>query len=136
MSFRQLYLVAFSVAIACAPPAGTGGAGGPDRAGLITADEAAGFNPEGRTAYDMVSRLRPKWLRANGPQSLSAQSDSSEFAMVVVDNQPMGRIQALRDIQAYQVVDIHYYDPSLAQGKYGARGAGGVIEVRTRPSRR
>jgi len=136
MSFRRFFLVAFTSAIGCAPPGAAGGTGGPDRAGLITADEAAGFNPEGRTAYDLVSRLRPKWLRPNGVQSLNAQSDSSEFAMVVVDNQPMGRIQALRDVQAYQVVDIHYYDPSLAQGKYGARGAAGVIEVRTKTSRR
>ncbi len=136
MSLKQFYLVAFAAAIGCAPPGGAGGAGGLNRAGLITADEAAGFNPEGRTAYDLVSRLRPKWLRPNGVQSLSAQNDSSEFALVVVDNQPMGRIQALRDVQAYQVVDIHYYDPSLAQGKYGARGAGGVIEVSTKIPRR
>jgi hypothetical protein len=63
-------------------------------------------------------------------------SDSTEYALVVVDGHPSGRIGSLRDIQAYQVSDIRYYDVGEAPGKFGERGASGVIEVRLKsPSR-
>ena len=137
MSIKHLYLVGVATAIACAPPGGTaGGTGAPERSTLLTADEITGIGPEGKTAYDVVSRLRPKWLRAHGPESLlRAENDSSEFALVIVDNRQMGRIQALRDVEAYQVSDIHFYEPAVSNGKFGPRGASGVIEVRTKTTR-
>ena len=137
MSIRLLYLVGVATAIACAPPGGTtGGTGAPERSTLLTADEITGIGPEGKTAWDVVSRLRPKWLHANGVQPIRGEaSDSTEFALVIVDNRQMGRIQALREIEAYQVADIHYYEPAVSGGKFGPRGASGVIEVRTRSTR-
>ena len=137
MSIKDLFLVGLATAIACAPPAGTtGGTGAPERSTLLTAEEITANGPEGKTAYDVVSRLRPKWLRAHGPESLHAEADSSEFALVIVDNRQMGRIQALRDVEAYQVADIHFYEPAVSNGKFGPRGASGVIEVRTKTTRR
>lgn len=137
MSVNHLYLIAVAAAIGCAPAPGTAGnAGAPQRDALLTADEITTFNAEGKTAYDVVSRLRPKWLRAQGVRSLSGQSDSSEFALVVIDGHPSGRIQSLRDIQADQVGDIRYYEPAVSSGRYGARGSSGVIEVRMKTSSR
>jgi hypothetical protein len=136
MSIKHLYLVGVATAIACAPPGGTAGStGAPERSTLLTADEITAVGPEGKTAYDVVSRLRPKWLRAHGPESLRGESDSSEFALVIVDSRQMGRIQALRDVDAYQVADIHFYEPAVSNGKFGPRGASGVIEVRTKTTR-
>ena len=67
-----------------------------------------------------------------GVQSISGatSADSSEFALVIVDGHPLGRIGVLRDIQAYQLSDLRYYDPSESGGRFGTRGANGVIAVR------
>src|SRR5437867_7091058 len=137
MSVKDLYLVAVVAVVGCATStSGTSNASGVARSGnALTVEEIAAFNPEGRTAYDVVSRLRPTWLRARGVQSLATASDSSEYALVVVDGHPLGRIGALRDIQAYQLSDIRYYDPSEGGAKFAERGASGVIEVRLKSSR-
>ena len=55
---------------------------------------------------------------------------------VVVDGHPMGRVQALRDIEALQVNDIRYLDVAETGGKYGSRGSSGAIEVRMKTSSR
>lgn len=136
MCIRPVHLILGATAIACASP-GTPGSGAPQKGTLLTAAEIATFEPEGKTAYDMVERLRPRWLQARGVRSLRGQSDSTEFALVVVDGHPMGRIQRLRDIEAFQVEDVRYSDPSESSGKFGERGASGVIEVRMKtPTRR
>ena len=136
MSIKSLHALAMAAVIGCAPPPGTSG-GAPQRNTLLTADEIAGSATEGRTAYDVVSRLRPSWLRARGVRSLVSPSDSTEFALVVVDRHPVGRIQTLRDIQADQVADIRYYDPTEGTGSYGERGGSGVIQVTMKaPNRR
>ncbi|HTD82367.1 MAG TPA: hypothetical protein VK648_01100 [Gemmatimonadaceae bacterium] len=80
MSIKSLHALTVSVIVACTPPPGTS-SGAPQRTALLTADEIAATAVEGRTAYDVVSRLRPSWLRARGVRSLVAPSDSTEFAL-------------------------------------------------------
>ncbi|MDP9202565.1 MAG: hypothetical protein M3P26_11630 [Gemmatimonadota bacterium] len=132
MNGQHLYLVAIAAIVGCAT--GTSGASStyaaPRSGNVLAAEQIAAFGVEGRTAYDLVARLRPKWLVVRGVQSLVGPSDSTEFALVMVDGHPAGRIGSLRDIQAYQVADIRYYDVGEAGGKFGGRGASGVIEVR------
>jgi hypothetical protein len=129
MPVRHLYLIATAVIVACAP-ARTSSVSRSSNA--LTAEELAAFKLEGRTAYEVVSRLRPAWLRVRGIQSITGvtSADSSEFALVIVDGHPLGRISVLRDIQAYQLSNLRYYDPSESGGRFGTRGANGVIEVR------
>lgn len=139
MSSQRLFLVTIAVILACAT--GTSGTSSPSAGSrsrsVLAAEQIAAFGVEGRSAYDLVSRLRPKWLVIRGVQSIAAASDSTEFALVMVDDHPVGRIGALRDIQAYQVESMRYYDVGEAGGKFGGRGASGVIEVRLKsPSRR
>ena len=128
MPIRHLYLLA-AAAVACAPAGSTSGAGAPQRNALLTAEEIGRFDAEGKTTYDMVSRLRPAWLRMRGVRPMVGASDSTEFALVIVDGLAMGRIQALRDIQPHLVSEIRYYDPSVSSGQFGERGASGVIAV-------
>jgi len=132
MTGQHLYLVAIAAVFGCAAGTpGTPSTSAPRSGGnILAAEQIATFNPEGKTAYDMVARLRPTWLRARGVVSRAGPSDSTEYALVVVDGQPVGRIGSLRDIQAYQVSDMRYYDIGEAPGKFGERGASGVIEVR------
>ena len=129
MSVKHFYLAALVVIVACAP-ARTSTVS--RSSNVLTAEELTAFRLEGRTAYEVVSRLRPAWLRVRGVQSISGASsvDSAEFALVIVNGHPLGRIGALRDIQGYQLSDLRYYDPSESGGRFGTRGANGVIEVR------
>ncbi len=138
MNGQRLCLSLFVAMVACA--SGTTGASGksatPRNNSVLAAEQIATISPEGRTAYDLVTRFRPKWLLARGVQPRLGESDSTEYALVVVDGHPTGRIGALRDIEAYQVVSMRYYDIGEASGKFGERGASGIIEVRLKsPSR-
>jgi len=57
----------------------------------------------------------------------------SEYATVYVDGQRYGSVESLRNIQAYQVADIRYYDITQAGARFGVQGGtAGVIEVRIR----
>ena len=139
MNSQHLYLAALAAIFGCAT--GTPGTSSPSAgsrsSSVLTADQITAFGVEGRSAYDLVSRLRPKWLVVRGVQSIAQASDSTEFALIMVDDHPVGRVSALRDIQAYLIDGMRYYDVAEAGGKFGARGASGVIEVRLKsPSRR
>ena len=134
MSVNHFYQAAIVAILGCASGA-AGTSGGTSPSGdVVTSEEIAKFTVEGRSAYDMVSRLRPRWLSARGVRSFTASNDSSEYAMVFVDGRATGRPGTLRDIPADQVSDMRYYDIAEAQGKFGARGASGVIEVRLKRS--
>ena len=138
MTGQHIYWVALAAIVGCAAgSAGTSGTSAPRSGGnVLAAEQIATFNAEGKTAYDMVVRLRPTWLRARGVQSRTGPSDSTEYALVVVDGNPAGRTGSLRDIQAYQVSDMRYYDIGEAPGKFGERGSSGVIEVRLKSASR
>jgi hypothetical protein len=130
MSVNRLYLLAVAAVIGCASSSSsdspnTGRARG---SGALTAEEMAAAHADVNTAYDAVARLRPNWLASHGTTSLAG---GTEYALVYVDGQQYGQLSSLRNIQAYQVGDIQYYDVTQAGAKFGLRaGAGGVIEVR------
>jgi hypothetical protein len=132
MSVKHLYPMAFAAIIACAAASGAAGtsrtSGVPRRGNLLTAEQIAAAHADVTTAYDAIARLRPNWLVAHGSSSLSP---GTEFASVFVDGQQYGGLSSLRNIQAYQVADFHYYDVTEAGATFGLRGgAGGVIDVR------
>ena len=123
----RLYLAGIVAILGCAAGASQG-TRSPRRSNELNAQEIETYNADGKTAYDMVARLRPRWLSARGPESRGG-SDSTALAMVFVDGRATGRPNALRDIPADQVAAIQYYDVAEANGRYGARGSSGVIEV-------
>jgi hypothetical protein len=127
MTVRPLYLMALAVSIGCATT--TAGTGSRERtANLLTAEEMASAHADVLSAYDAVSRLRPNWLASHG--AMTSNSSASEFATVFVDGQAVGDINALRNIQAFQVGDIRYYNITEAGAKFGVRaGTTGAIEV-------
>jgi len=98
---------------------------------ILSGDEIVAAHADVTTAYDAVSRLRPNWLAGHGVTSASASGTST--AVVFVDGQPYGDLNSLRNIPAYHIGDIHYYDVTEAGAKFGIRGgSSGVIEIRTK----
>jgi hypothetical protein len=89
----------------------------------ITAAEAGAVALS--SAYDVVSRLRPEFLRRDhdGMGTLIEP-------MVYVDGLAAGPPWILSDIPANRIAEIHYVTPEDAFLEHGPRHAGGIIAVR------
>jgi hypothetical protein len=140
MSIKQLYLVAAVSVCACmsasnppqdvpVPPVNS-----TRKTNFLTYDEIAAAHADAGTAYVAISRLRPNWLAAHG---VAGQGPGGmEFASVYVDGQQVGDPSALKNIPAYHVGDVTYYDVTQAGARFGIRaGTGGVIDVRMKGSK-
>jgi hypothetical protein len=135
MSAKHLYLVAVAAILGCAAASSTSDTSGistPRKGNLLTAEEIATNNADVSTAYDAIARLRPNWLATHGPSSFSTSGGAGQ-ATVFVDGTQYGDLNSLRNIQAYHVAEIRYYDVTEAGAKYGLQGGtSGVIEVKTK----
>lgn len=131
MSIKHLYLIAVAAILGCAPASGPSGtSAAPRRGNYLSGQEILEAKADVGTAYDAVARLRPNWLSSRGPTSFDAQG---AYAKVFVEGQPYGELASLRNIPAYHVADLRYYDVTEAGATFGLRGGNsGVIEVRMR----
>src|SRR5256885_12926708 len=127
--------VVLSIALLGVACAGRSRGGGGDR-NVITADEIATVDVA--TAYDIVSRLRPEFLKTRGPITISPDKATQQPEVTVfldgVESGPVERTLYL--IPANQVVEIHLYRSTDAVTKYGTRHTGGVIAVTTKRTER
>ena len=109
------------------------------RGNLITEEEIAS-NGSFTNALEIVQRLRPSMLRvrggAGGAQASEASSSGgggmdagSAEIKVYVDNQPMGGVDALRQIVPAQLKEIKYLSPSDATTLFGTGNSAGAIQV-------
>jgi hypothetical protein len=129
MAVNRLGLAAVVAVMACASGGTQGGPNAPRRSNMLNAVEIVQANADVNSAYDAVARLRPNWLASHG--SISSSSEASSYAAVFVDGQQVGDLNALRQIPAYQVGVIEYFDITQAGARFGLRaGGGGAIEVR------
>jgi hypothetical protein len=118
-------LAALLGGLACA------GAGGGSRSGnpnLITAEEIdqAGAS----TAYEVIDRLRPRWLRVRLDRSATRETE----IVVFVDNLQMSGLNALWDIDARTLHTIRWLDSAQAGTLpgMGSRHVEGAIVIETR----
>ena len=137
MSIKHLFPLAVLAIIGCHSSGGTGDTvrfGTASRqSDVLTKDELVSAHADVNTAYDAIARLRPNWLAVHGVTSAQTGNQSTETAVVYVDGQRYGPISSLRNIQAYNVMTMRYYDITQAGARFGIQGgAGGVIEVTTR----
>jgi hypothetical protein len=130
MSVKHLYLLGVAAIMACASASGTSGTPMARRGIVLTADEIADAHADVNTAFDAVARLRPNWLVAHGVTSAQSSGAGTGYALVYVDGQRYGDLNALRNIPAYHVGDIRYWDVTQAGARFGLQGgSSGVIEV-------
>jgi hypothetical protein len=126
MRLRFVHVV-FLTALACAPTANPN-TGVQRDSNVITHAEIA--NAHESTAYDVVARLRPLFLRTRGRSTINGVAN--DYATVFVDGQRYGDLNTLKGIVANQVLEIRYLGSGEAVGKYGMQYGSGVIDVRTR----
>lgn len=82
------------------------------------------------TAWELVSRLRPNWLRGRGSPDL--RGSSPVLPVVYVAGVRQGGIETLRGILRSGVREMRYLDAITATTRWGEGHAGGVIEVQLR----
>jgi len=137
MSVKQLYPLAIFAIIGCASANASGDTprGGTQarKSDLLTQTDLVSAHADVNSAYDAVVRLRPNWLAVHGVTSTGGSAASTGAAIVFVDGQRYGGTTTLRNIPAFNVVSMRYYDITQAGARFGIQGgAGGVIEVVTR----
>lgn len=106
-----------------------GSSDGPSRRNDLITQEEIQSHDGLNTAYDVVQRLRPQFLRRRGVNSLASSGDD---ILVYLDGIRTGGVEVLRTIDANTVQQIHYVNARDATTKYGTGHSQGVIEVKTR----
>ncbi len=104
------------------------------RPNLISEDEIAEVGGTIENAYLLIQRLRPSMLRArSGSMNMSGDASSSSVdrneVRVYLDNQSMGGIEGLRNIQVSQIKEVRLLTASDATTLFGTGNAGGAIQV-------
>ena len=92
---------------------------------LITEEEIAATNAT--TAYDVIARLRPEYLRNRGATSLLLPSRSQP--VVFMKEQDYGSIEALRQVRSSDLSEIRFYPGPDAVTKFGSQYSAGVIQL-------
>jgi hypothetical protein len=127
MSTKSLVLMALVAVTACAS-AGSSGTGTHRDPNVITEQEIA--NSSESNGFDVVSRLRPMFLKTRGRSTINA--GGSDYAAVFLDGVFYGDLSTLRNIVANQIHEIRYLNGPESAGKYGIRYGSGAIDVRTK----
>src|SRR5919205_3482229 len=113
---RSVHVLAFVALAACAS-AGASSHPAKDY-NVITQDEITAQN--GVNAYDVISHLRPQYLKTRGRTSIQTPpSVASEYAAVFLDGQFFGDLTSLRNIPSINVLEIRYLPANEAVTRYG-----------------
>ena len=82
------------------------------------------------TAYQLVARLRPEWLRGRG--RVSVRDPTAGAVVVYLNGMRQGGARALDAIVAETVLEMEYLNGQEATTRFGTGHGGGVILVRRR----
>lgn len=124
-----LFLVTIVMLIGAAC-VGRSSVGGPrsqsDPITILEIEQRGPFN----SLFEMVQILRPRWLRAQGPDSfLGGQGQ----VQVHIDGNWIGPVQNMRNLAAHGVTSVRWLDPVDAAGRFGLDHGHGAIVVSTAP---
>ena len=92
---------------------------------VITAEELERSNVG--SAYHVIERLRPRFLRVRGPSSVT--NAAADRVVVYVDNTRMGYVDVLHDMQSSDILEIRYLNASDATSRFGTGHTAGAILV-------
>lgn len=81
-------------------------------------------------AWDLITQIRPNWLRGRGPSSLRA--GGTVLPVVYVRSTRQGSAETLRGFATLTLLELRFVDAPTATTRYGNGHSGGVIEVTLR----
>jgi len=128
--FLGVAVPAMLIGCASAPPPSTAptSTSSPDYVTSVEIDATPVSN-----AYDLVNRLRPRWLQGERPASLGGGGRMQVIA-VYLDGVRMGGLASLRSISMSGVKALRYYDAGRAAtilGDPGSEPIAGAIVITT-----
>jgi hypothetical protein len=125
------------VSAACATGGGTAATGAPSdgpstsspsNRALITEAEIPTTGTE--TAFDLIRRLRPEYLRVKPTQTYTgARTPEAPPPTVIQNGQRFGNPDDLKSISASLLSMVRYYNIEEGKRKFGMQYGGGVIEI-------
>lgn len=92
----------------------------------------------GSNAYDLVSRLRPQWLKASGMASIgggTGSRTSSQVTLVYLDGSKIGELESLRSISSTGIKSMEWISSTRAPIVFtdiGSDAVNGVISIKTK----
>jgi hypothetical protein len=114
---------------ACA--SGTGGTSAGGNPSQISTEQLRELDPEGLSAYQVVQRLRPNWLRTRATATFGAGA-SAPLPRGVMDGAPLGDVSDLERIRANEVAGMDFLSASDATTRFGTNYPAGAVLVRSR----
>jgi hypothetical protein len=78
-------------------------------------------------AYDAVSMLRPGFLNTHGATTING--GDTGFPRVYLNHLFFGDLQSLRTLDVHGIREIHFYNGTQAQTRFGMGNVSGVIEI-------
>lgn len=124
IAFASALILAIT-ACASAPASGAGA----DR-NLITFDEIDRARVPGWYAWDLISSLRPHFLRS--PSAITLTEREPVFARVYVDEIYHGEIESLKVLRLEKIMSVEFLPPFDAKTRFAMDMPGGAILIRTR----
>jgi len=128
-SLARFSMVAALIACASAGKSGASLGSSPDR---LTAAEIRASNAS--NAYELISRLRPQWLRAPGGGSITGGVVQNQTILVYLDGHRLGDLTALNTLSVNGITSMQFLDASRAPTVLNdiPRGAvAGAIVIKT-----
>ena len=120
-------LLFFSI-VSCTSAAGT--AATPiDKRNTITIEEIDRARTAGWFAYDLISNLRPHFLRSQSAQTLTDRAPV--YAVVYVDEIVRGDLESLKSLSIDGIQSIQFIPPYDTTARFGQTLQGGAIVIRT-----
>lgn len=89
----------------------------------------------GTSAYDLVFKLRPHWLRAGSTGSIGGGTVTNQVTLVYLDGSKIGTIEALRSISSAGIKTMEWIQASRAAvvlSDIGNDPIAGAISIKTR----
>jgi hypothetical protein len=102
----------------------------PDRITSVEIEASTGA----QTAYDLIRRLRPRWLQAGPTGSIGGGRVSQQVLLVYLDGNRLGTAEALRTLSASGIKSMQYYDAVRAATvlrEVGSEPISGAIVIST-----
>lgn len=99
---------------------------------LLTQEEIEANRNQAQNLYDLVQRLRPRWLLAR-----TVTNSTTAGVVVFFNEQRMGGVDVLRSLPLSSVESLRYLDATAARGELPLTNGmmvDGAIIVRTRPT--
>jgi hypothetical protein len=116
------------VAAACAASAPGGAVSTSSNRALVTEAEIPTSGTE--SAYELVQRIRPEFLRVHPAQgSTGANGNLAPAPILVVNGQRVGGLEDLKTIPASSLSTIRYYTIEEAKRRFGMQYGGGALEL-------